>query len=110
MRFVGLMGVIFGVMLILGGVASCVAGPKGSGGPGPFIQGIFILVVGLWTRSAAGAFQRIVDTEGNDIANLMNAIGELRRIYGLQRVLFLVAMVLFVLGVMLGILFLTRAG
>lgn len=53
----------------------------------PFvIAGIAAIVVGLWTRGASSRFQDIVDTEGNDIANLMVALEELRRVYALQRV------------------------
>lgn len=108
MRFVGLMSVIFGVLLMVLGLATLLTG--GAGGVGSIVQGLFAMFVGIWTRSAAGAFQRIVDTEGNDIGNLMHAVGELRRIYGLQRVLLIIALVFFALGVILFFLFAARVG
>jgi hypothetical protein len=111
MRFVGLMGIIFGVLLVLGGLAACAGGSKTAGsGVGNFLQGIFAILVGVWTRSAAGGFQRIVDTQGNDIFNLMAALGELRRIYGLQRILLIIVLVLFVVLVpIVFFLFMARA-
>jgi hypothetical protein len=111
MRFVGLMGIIFGVILVLGGLAACAGGSKTAGnGIGNFLQGIFAILVGVWTRSAAAAFQRIVDTQGNDVFNLMGALGELRRIYGLQRVLLIILIVLMVVLVpLVFLLFMSRA-
>lgn len=110
MRFVGLMGIIFGVVLVLGGLAACAGGSKTVGnGIGNFLQGILAILVGVWTRSAAGAFQRIVDTQGNDVFNLMAALTELRRIYGLQRILLIIVLALIVLLIPLGFLFFARA-
>ena len=47
------------------------------------VTGVFFLLQGVWARSSAASFQKIVDTRGNDITNLMNAVGELRTMYGL---------------------------
>ena len=107
MRFVGLMGVIFGVLLMVAGLGGCAQ--SNPGGLGNVIQGVLSLMIGIWTRSAADAFKRIVDTQGSDIFNLMSALGELRRIYGLQRTLFIIVIVLFALMLPLGFLFFARA-
>ena len=56
------------------------------------VTGLIFLLQGIWTRSSAASFQRIVDTRGNDIANLMNAIGALRTMYGLLYLLLAVAL------------------
>jgi len=105
MRFVGLVGALLGVLLLLAGVAGLVLGGRSGGmNLGYVLQGVLLLFVGIWTRSAAGGFQRIVDTQGHDIANLMTALDELRRIYGLQRVLYLVVGVAIFLAIQLSIL------
>lgn len=107
MRFVGLMGILFGVLSLAGAIAGIAVGNGSVAGP-TLIQAIMLLVVGIWTRTAAEGFQRIVDTQGNDIANLMHALGELRRIYALQRTIFIVGIVLLFLGIQLAILMYVR--
>jgi hypothetical protein len=111
MRFVGLMGLILGVLLLGGGVAGLALNRGGAGSSvGLVFQGVLSLCVGLWTRSAAAGFQRIVDTQGHDIANLMSALGELRRVYALQRVLFIVVIVGIFLAIQLSFLLVARGG
>ena len=44
--------------------------------------GLIFLLQGIWTRSSAASFQKIVDTRGNDIEHLMNAVGSLQSMYG----------------------------
>lgn len=104
MRFVGMMGIAAGVLVGIGGIAGLVTG-KGAMGWGSLVQATLSLLVGAWTRSAAAGFQRVVDTQGSDIKNLMIAIDELRRIYGLQKLLFIVVIGLLVLAIPLAILF-----
>src|SRR5262245_45702231 len=92
MRFVGMVGMLLGVLLGGAGIAGVVFNRMtAAANAGNIIQGVLMLFVGVWTRSAASGFRRIVDTQGHDIANLMAALGELRRIYTLQRVLFIAA-------------------
>ncbi len=108
MAFVGLASAIIGVLLIIiGGLEfmgwassrrSTAAELVSVAATG--LQGIVLLLVGVWTRSASEAFKRIVDTEGNDIGNLMFALGHLRRIYGLQRAVLIVALALLAVGVL----------
>jgi hypothetical protein len=47
------------------------------------VNGLIFLLMGVWTRSAAHNFQKIVDTQGNDISLLMDALGALNRMYTL---------------------------
>jgi hypothetical protein len=106
MRFVGLMGMIVGVFLLLGAIASFASSARaGSAGPVNAIMGAASVLVGAWTRRASIGFQRIVETEGHDIENLMGALAELRRIYALQRILLIVVLLLLVLAVQLYLLF-----
>ena len=43
--------------------------------------GLIFLLQGIWTRSSSASFQKIVDTRGNDIDHLMNAVGSLESMY-----------------------------
>jgi len=107
MRFVGLMGIILGLVSLLGGVAGLFTA-KEAAGVTSVVQGLMLLVVGVWTRSAGSGFQTIVDTRGSDIAHLMNALTELRRIYSLQRVVFVVAILVLVLLLQLTLVAMAR--
>jgi len=85
MRFVGL-------FLVIGGVLECLTAC--SGHFGGIISGIVSILLGAWTRSAAGSFQQIVDTQGRDVSHLMSALGDLLNLYWLQYVLLIIALVL----------------
>lgn len=74
-------------------------------GVSAIVQAVLMLVVAVWTRKAAAAFDGIVRTEGSDIANLMDALGELKKLYTLQYWVIIVAIVfvLIALLVVLGV-------
>jgi hypothetical protein len=57
------------------------------------VTGLIFLLQGVWTRSAAASFQKIVDTRGNDISHLMNAVGSLQSMYGQVYLLLLAGLV-----------------
>jgi hypothetical protein len=63
--------------------------------------GLFYLLMGVWTRTAAGSFKQIVETQGHDISHLMRALGSLHSMYALVYTLLMV--VLIVCVVFLGI-------
>jgi hypothetical protein len=54
--------------------------------------GLFFLLLGGWTRSAAGSFRRIVDTRGADIPNLMNALSSLHSMYAMIHLILMLAL------------------
>jgi len=56
------------------------------------VTGVFFLLLGVWTRSAGGSFQKIVDTRGSDVTNLMNALASLQSMYGLIQLLLVLAL------------------
>jgi hypothetical protein len=64
----------------------------------------FMIIIGVWTKRAAAAFDGIVQTEGSDIVNLMVALEELKNLYTLQ-----FRVIAFAIGI-LGILFLLMSG
>jgi len=45
---------------------------------------VIFLLVGIWTSSAAKSFSLIAQTSGSDLANLMNALTSLLKLYYLQ--------------------------
>jgi NADH:ubiquinone oxidoreductase subunit 6 (subunit J) len=59
------------------------------------IVGLFYLMLGTWTRSAAASFRKIVTTHGQDIRNLMEGMSALHSMYSL---LFTLAVVVLVFG------------
>ena len=56
------------------------------------VTGVFFLLLGVWTRSAGGSFQKIVDTRGSDVTNLMSALASLQSMYGLLQLLLVLAL------------------
>jgi hypothetical protein len=68
----------------------------------------FAIMIGFWLRGASESFQQIVNTRGNDIANLMEALHELGRVYGVQRILLVLGGALGVIG--LGVVFIASGG
>ncbi|MBP0000399.1 MAG: hypothetical protein J7641_15610 [Cyanobacteria bacterium SID2] len=91
MSFVATLLIVFGILSLLNGVIVLVSSFSATEAANSsisevfsaIVNGIFMVVVGLWTRNAANAFQNIVKTEGRDIENLMVALGELRKLYAL---------------------------
>lgn len=62
---------------------------------------IVVLIIGSWTRHAAKSFHKIVDSEGNDIPNLMNALENLQKLYRLKYIILMITLVFIALGVLL---------
>ncbi|MEL7036739.1 MAG: hypothetical protein AAFO04_14120 [Cyanobacteria bacterium J06592_8] len=100
MNFVAILLILFGVLGIVAGVInlfnSIPTSNKMAVILNNFIQGLLSLLTGIWTKNAATAFQKIVTTVGTDIENLMIALGELRKLYGLQYWLIIIALVFFI--------------
>ena len=89
--------------LIAGGVLAIIIGFLGLS-PDVIIQAVVDILIGLWTLKAASSFKLIVDTQGNDIVNLMGALGELRKLYRLQYWLLIIALVFLAIALVLGII------
>jgi hypothetical protein len=60
---------------------------------------LIFLLIGMWTRSAAREFQQIVDTRGQDISHLMNALGSLHKMYSLLYTIIVVGILAFLLSI-----------
>ena len=63
--------------------------------------GLFYLLLGIWTRSAAGSFRKIVTTQGSDIRNLMDGMGALHQMYSLLYTLLMLVLVAGVVAIVL---------
>jgi hypothetical protein len=88
MNFVGYFLIVIGAFATIAGIIQIT-----SGGITALIQGVVQVLIGFWTTKAAKSFQLIVDTEGRDIENLMGALGELRKLYGLQYWILIIALI-----------------
>jgi hypothetical protein len=90
MSFVGVCGMMFGVLTAIFALvmafASAVAGAVTTGA----IAGIE-LVVAWWTMASGRSLQAIVRTRGSDVMHLMTAVTYMRRIYGFQKIVVIVA-------------------
>jgi hypothetical protein len=60
------------------------------------VNGLLYLLIGVWTRSAAGSFKKIVETQGGDIHHLMEALTSLNKMYTLIYTLILLGLLLIV--------------
>lgn len=58
--------------------------------------GLIYTLLGWWTRSAASSFRNVARKEGQDIDFIMDAVGSLRRLYGLIYTLLLFGLLLLV--------------
>ncbi|MBD2483545.1 MULTISPECIES: hypothetical protein [Planktothrix] len=94
----GILGAISGIIAIM------------QGGFGGIVQGVVLLVTGIWTINASKAFKLIVETQGNDIENLMGALGQLRKLYTLQYWLFMIALIFIVIGFIAAIILAVSGG
>ena len=99
MRFVGVMSIVFGV---LNGIVGLLAITHLQGVI-TLGEGVALFVIGVWLSSAAGMFENMVNTEGSDIAHLLNAIKKLTNVFTLQGWLLGIACALVALLIILAI-------
>ncbi|MCA9539139.1 MAG: hypothetical protein KC620_09660 [Myxococcales bacterium] len=64
------------------------------GGIAAVIQGLIFIAAGLFTRRSAKYFRRIVQTAGDDLAHLMDALVALRGFFGLISTLLVLGLLL----------------
>jgi hypothetical protein len=64
---------------------------------------VIYLLVGLWTQNAAGSFRKIVDTKGNDISHLMDALSSLNKMYTLIWTLIVIGLLVLIISAGLAI-------
>jgi hypothetical protein len=92
MSFVGVCGMLFGALSVLFVFASIYAGAV-VGAIAFAAMASVMAVTSWWTVSGGRSLSAMVRTRGRDVENLMAAVTQLRRLFGMQRVLvILVAM------------------
>jgi hypothetical protein len=65
---------------------------------------LFYLALGTWTNRAAQAFRQIVTTQGRDIEHLMDAVDNLRKMYGLLSLIVKIYVVIVGVAVVVGLI------
>ncbi|MGC9525620.1 MAG: hypothetical protein ACP5D7_08795 [Limnospira sp.] len=108
MSFVGYFLIVIGIVGIISGIIALFNYPSVSANY--FINGIVNTIFGVWLNKAASSFKQIVETRGNDIVNLMGALGELRKLFGLIYWLLIIALIFLVIGLLVGIVLGIMAG
>jgi uncharacterized protein involved in cysteine biosynthesis len=97
---IAILGIIDAIIPIFKGMASITQlGPD-------LVKVLVLLLIGVWGLNVARSFQLVVDTEGNDIDHLMNAVGNLNKLVGLAywllMIIIFVVLLAFILGMVLG--------
>lgn len=105
MNFVGILLMVIGILSLISSIIALFAAfSQGAFDFSSLVQGVLLLLVGLWTRNAAQSFKRVVSTTGADIENIMGALAELRKLYTLQYWIVIITLVFLALTLILSIL------
>ena len=96
MKFVGIFGIIFGVLEILQGIFSDKTA---------IVQGLISIIIGIWTTKASESFQKIVDTQGNDISYLLGALDQLKKLFSLQYWTYLIGAIIVIITIISFLIF-----
>lgn len=103
MRLVGIVMMVFGVVALIGGIAHFVGmsnwkeaplGATTSIGLAQVLYALIYLCLGVWTKNAGDSFRRITATQGSDVNYLMEALGNLRKIYTFFYVLIIIGVIM----------------
>jgi hypothetical protein len=100
-RFVSAASLAVAAFTVILGVAGLVTQGKAGVGPalGNFVQAVVFGLIGLWLQRAVDAFNRIVETSGDDITHLLEALRELTRVFSLQRTVLVLAVIVIVMAI-----------
>jgi hypothetical protein len=91
-RAAGIVDIVFAVLGLVGGILSMKS--SGAQAIGMLVGAAIYLAVGMSLLSAAGSFSAVVETEGNDMPNMLTALSKLKTAFKIQVILVLVAVVL----------------
>jgi hypothetical protein len=76
--FFGTVGIVFGILGTLGAVVSIASNANR---PVSVVAVVGLLIQGIFARNAAQRFHNVVNTQGNDIPMMMEALTQLQRYY-----------------------------
>jgi hypothetical protein len=101
MRFVAAASLALGALVLILGLAGVLTQGRASLGPalGNFAQCLVFVLIGVWLTRAVDAFNKIVESRGDDITHLLQAITELTRVFRLQQTVFVLALLITVLSI-----------
>ena len=103
MKFIGILNLIFAGFMVLGGIVVLFKFPGQA--IVAFAEVALFAFMGIWNYKGSASFQLIVQTTGNDIAHLMEALADLKKIYNLQYWLMIIILILVVVGIIAALLF-----
>lgn len=95
-RWVGLWGwiaVAAGILLLVGGLMTL-----DEGGVAQLVLGAVYILIGLYFRGAGKSLGRVVETTGNDVSHLMDALDRLTAAFRVQVILVVVGVILAVVA------------
>lgn len=98
MKFVAIFFIVLGCIMGLAGLFNLPAGIV------YLVMAAIYIIIGIWTIGASNSFKKIVETEASDISHLMNALNELKKLYTLQYVLVIIAIVFMGIAILTGII------
>jgi hypothetical protein len=107
MKFIGILNLVFSGLMAIGGLFVLFKFPAQA--IVAFGEVALFAFIGIWNYRGAASFQMIVQTTGNDIAHLMNALADLKKIYNLQFWLMIIILILIVVGIVAAVLFMGAA-
>lgn len=101
MRFVSAASFAVGAFVLILGIAGLATQGRAAIGPaiGDFAEAVVFALIGLWLQRAVDAFNRVVDTSGDDITHLLDALRELTRVFSLQRTVLVLAVIVIVMAI-----------
>ncbi len=99
MKFVAIFFIVLGAIVAASGLFTL-----SRGGIVTIFMGALYIIIGIWTIKAADSFKKIVDTAESDISYLMNALNELKKLYTLQYVLVIIAIIFVGIAILAGII------
>ncbi len=102
MKFIGILNMVFAGMMTIGGLFVMFKFPGQA--IVAFAEVALFAFMGIWNYKGAASFQLIVQTTGNDIAHLMEALTDLKKIYNLQYWLMIIVLILVVVGIIAAVL------
>ncbi|MDC0667166.1 hypothetical protein [Nannocystis radixulma] len=101
MRFVAAASLAVGAFVLILGIAGLATHGRSAIGPaiGQFAEAVVFGLIGMWLQRAVDAFNRVIETSGDDITHLLHALRELTRVFSLQRTVLVLAAIIIVMAI-----------
>jgi hypothetical protein len=100
MRWVAVIQILSGIGVVIAAIAAFARGQEGFA---LLLTAVLLIVIGIYTASAAKSFSDIVETAGADITHLMEAVRTLKSLYNIQFWLIIVYLVIMGIVILMAI-------